>query len=409
MFLSGILLQKFTTYYMRLIWTTDNADHFRTFCSYLHAKGIVFTTEEQMVRDWSSDSYGNRKYLLWITEEDQVDTAVNALVRFIDNPSLDEFTKPEANDSVAPTVYLDERLKIKDEEVKNEFSGHVRLTAFVILLCSLIFLYEHYTNRKINTAPPEARQELLEITPVRKTLLYDFPLSYELLDKIVLLYGQNALASPQELPEPGKSFYIQFLKEPIFNGYYPYILSFAEEALHKPYEKNPPISEMPTFEKIREGEIWRFFSPALLHIDMLHLFFNMIWVLLLSSQIEARIGAFRLLGFMLIAAFFSNTAQYLMTGPNFVGFSGIICAMATYIRARQFAAPWEAYQMSSSTFAFIMFFIGLLAFLSVGTFIFKLFYNISLPIQIANTAHLVGAVVGYILGRTNLFSWKLQT
>jgi len=391
---------------MRLVWTTDNADQFRAFCGFLHAKKVAFTTEEQVVRDWGSEQYGTRKYLLWITDEDQVDESVNLLVKFIDNPGSSDFQK-ESPANV--TEFLEEKLRrpitSSEEEVRKEFSGRMTLTLFILVICSLIFLYELYNQKR---APEGKLQEFVGISPVRKALLFDYPRSYELLDKIVTLYGPDALAKPQELPEAGKFLYSEFLKEPAFAGYFPYILSFTKEKLGEKPGKNPPIAELTLFEKIRQGEIWRLISPVVLHIDLLHLFFNMIWVLLLSSQIEARLGTFRLFLLMVISGSISNVAQYLMTGPNFVGFSGIICAMATYIRARQQIAPWEAYQMSSSTFAFIMFFIGVLALISFVTFWLEVLQNISLPIAIANTAHLVGALVGYILGRMRFFSWQLH-
>ncbi len=403
---------------MRLIWTTDNADHFRVFCSYLETKGVTFTCDEQVVRDWGSDQYGTRKYQLWITEEDQVEKSVNSLIKFIDNPQSEEFTKPsitapDVKKAISVTDYLEQRLKrpivTNDIEVRKQFTGHIRLTAFVILICSLLFLYELYQEKRLGTVPKEVRQEFVGLTPVRKALLFDYPHSYDLIDKIITLYGVDALAKPQELPEAGKHLYAQFLKEPVFSGFYPYIVSFSEKELGKVPEKNPPLKEVTLFDKIRQGEIWRLFTPALLHVDLLHLFFNMIWVLLLSTQIEARLGSFRLLIFMLITGVISNVAQYLMSGPNFIGFSGIICAMATYIRARQYVAPWEAYQMSSSTFAFIMFFIGVLALFSLVIFFLEVFQDTTLPIGIANTAHLTGALTGYFLGRTRFFAWQLHS
>ncbi len=402
---------------MRLVWTTDNADQFRAFCGFLHAKRIAFTTEEKVGQDWSSDEYGTRKYLLWITDEDQTQSCIDWLVKFIDNPSSPEFTTQNSDSIVGRNAlrtsdYLEQRLRrpisTKDEEIKKQFSGNIRLTAFIILLCSCIFLYEMYNERRIKALPSEVRQEVLELSPVRKAFLFDYPQSYEYLDKIVLLYGVDALAKPQDLPETGRFLYKKFLQEPVFTGYFPYILSFTKTAFGQATDKNPPIAELKLFEKIREGQYWRLITPTLLHVDILHLFFNMIWVLLLGTQIEARLGSVRLFLLMLISGVLSNVSQYLMTGPNFVGFSGIICAMATYIKARQQIAPWEAYQMSSSTFGFIMFFIGALAFFSLVTFFIDVFQNITLPIAIANTAHLVGAVTGYLLGRMRFFSWQLH-
>ncbi len=398
---------------MRLIWTTDNADQFRSFCGFLHAKAISFTTEEQVVRDWGSDQYGTRKYLLWVTEEDQVEKSITWLVQFIDNPTSPEFqTDGGKKSSQNVTEYLEERLKrpitTREGMVHEKFGGEMKLTIFILVICSLIFLYELYSEKKENPSQHKIKSEFVGISPVRKALLFDYPRSYELLDKIVTLYGPDSLVKPNDLPDAGKYLYKEVQKEPFFNGFFPYILSFTKKELGYEPGKNPPVEELTLFEKIRQGEIWRLVSPAVLHIDLLHLFFNMIWVLLLSTQIEARLGSFKLLLFMIIAGSISNTFQYLMTGPNFVGFSGIICAMATYIRARQQVAPWEAYQMSSSTFAFIMFFIGVLALLSFITFILQVFQNITLPIGIANTAHIVGAIVGYILGRQRFFSWQLH-
>lgn len=403
---------------MRLVWTSDNADQFRAFCNFLQAKSIAFTTEEKVVEDWSSDLYGNRKYLLWITDEDQVDASLHWLEKFSENPTAAEFSfqaptpaHPIRVSSIT-AQYLEQRLKrpivTQDEEIQKEFSGYIRLTAFIILVCSLLFLYELYSEKSRLVASPEVKQELLAISPVRKNLLFDFPHSYQLLDKIVILYGPNSLRKPQDLPEAGKFLYAEFIKEPIFTGFYPYLLTYTEIKLGQVPEQNTPLSEIKLAEKIRSGQVWRLFTPALLHVDILHLFFNMAWVLLLGTQIEARLGSLRMLILVLIAGVISNSCQYLMSGPNFVGFSGVICAMVTYIRARQQLAPWEAYQMSSSTFSFIMFFIGILALLSMATFFLKAFQNISLPFAMANTAHIVGAITGYFLGRMRFFSWQLH-
>ena len=83
---------------MRLVWTSDNADQFRAFCNYLQAKSITFTTEEQVVSDWSSEQYGTRKYLLWITEEDQAEVALHWLDKYLANPQAAEFA------TITPTI-----------------------------------------------------------------------------------------------------------------------------------------------------------------------------------------------------------------------------------------------------------------------------------------------------------------
>lgn len=402
---------------MRLIWTTENADHFRSFCTYLDAKNVRFITEEQLNKSWDSDQYGTRKYLLWIQDEDQLDQSITFLIKFLENPLSQEYQVLPANEpsaqSLSPvTQYLESRVhqSLELSEEKMELGGHVRLTTLILLFCSFLFLYELYIERQLGPPPPEARRAVLAVSPARKMLLFDYPHTYELVDKVVALYGYPALAKPQELPEAGKFLYQQHLKEAAFPGYYPYVAEWAKEKLNTEQRnpQTPLLEEISLFEKIRTGQIWRLWTPVLLHADILHIFFNMIWVLLLATQIESRLSVARFLLFLSITGCLSNTAQYLMSGPNFIGFSGIICAMATYIRARQKVAPWESYQMSSSTFAFIIFFISILAFLSMLTFVLDVFQNMAFPIGIANTAHLVGALTGYLLGRMQFFSWQLH-
>ncbi len=402
---------------MRLVWTTDNADHFRIFCGFLQAKSITITTEEQVLNDWASDQYGTRKYLLWISDEDQVDACTHWLAKFIENPSSPQFITNDVattgnKNSATVTQHLEQHLRRpitpKAKEIKKGVSTYVTLTSILIFLCSIIYLYELYSEKRTQAAHPEMKQEQVGPSAIRKALLFDYPPAYELLDKIVLLYGVDSLNNPQDLPEAGKFLYKKYLEEPSFAGYYPYLLSFAKNTQGEASNKNPPLSEITLFSKIRQGEIWRLFTPALLHVGILHIFFNMVWLLMLGTQIEERIGPLRFLVLVLISGVFSNVGQYLMSGPNFAGFSGVICAMATYIRARQQVSPWEAYEMSSSTFAFIMFFIGVLALLSLVTFFLNVFVNVSLPFAMANTAHLVGAITGYCLGRLRFFSWQLH-
>ena len=106
------------------------------------------------------------------------------------------------------------------------------------------------------------------------------------------------------------------------------------------------------FEKIRQGEVWRLFTPCLLHFDFLHILFNMAWLWILGKQIEERIHWKKLGLLILIVGIVSNTAQYLVSGPSFLGFSGIVVGMAGFIWMRQRNAPWEGYPLSRIVFCF---------------------------------------------------------
>src|SRR5262249_32793246 len=131
-----------------------------------------------------------------------------------------------------------------------------------------------------------------------------------------------------------------------------------------------------------------------------------LWFILLGNQIEFRIGSVRYLLFILITGILSNTAQYLMSGPFFMGLSGIVVGMAAFIWARQQIAPWEGYLLHRFTLIFLAIFVIGMFVLQVLFFFMQIFGKLEMPFGIANTAHLVGGITGYLLGRMRLFTLR---
>jgi GlpG protein len=132
----------------------------------------------------------------------------------------------------------------------------------------------------------------------------------------------------------------------------------------------------------------------------------MLWLVLLSKQMEERLRPLQYIGFILITGIFSNTCQYLMSGPNFVGFSGVLCAMVAFIWMRQKIAPWEGYPLQKSTITFLAFFVAAMLGIQIFAFYWDTQHISTIAPGIANTAHISGALIGAILGRLSLFSWK---
>ncbi len=402
---------------MRLVWKSNNKEQFLQFCSFLKKQNIEFTAEEAVNTDWGSDQYGEGILNLWVHSEDEIPKVEESIKKFLEDPkSLEEskevtpplLTQTEEADSYS-SPFLEDTFEIKEKNPPGSaMRVSIRGTTFLVVLCSLIFLFEWWQEKNYDQVPMLVKQELIGVTGIRKALLFDYPTSAVLLDKIITIWGIESLAKPQDLPPSGKFLYDQFLKEPSWKGFYPGIVQLSQKDI---LGKNVTVDNFEsekTFEKIREGEVWRLVSPISLHYDIFHLFFNMVWLLLLGTQIEERIGVFRYFIFIIVVAIISNVSQYLMCGPYFMGFSGVICGMATFIRMRQKIAPWEGYQMSSGTYTFIIFFIGALAIFSVISFFLEVFQSLTLPIAIANTAHIAGAISGYFIGRFNFFSWQFQ-
>jgi len=86
--------------------------------------------------------------------------------------------------------------------------------------------------------------------------------------------------------------------------------------------------------EVRAGEVWRLFTPVLIHFGPVHLLFNMMWLFQLGSMIEGRQGHTHFALLTLGLAIGSNLAQYRLFGPEFGGMSGVIYGLFGYIWLR---------------------------------------------------------------------------
>jgi GlpG protein len=271
----------------------------------------------------------------------------------------------------------------------------------VLLVAAILYIWSVVQGR--NMIPPS----LPGIIPgpvfpaVARVLLYDYPHYFELRDQLLKLYTKKDIEQKKSPSAAALALYEEIKKTPVWMGAYDLILNSARN-------KAPLAPQGPLFEKISQGEVWRLVTPALLHLGFLHIFFNALWFILLSNQIEYRIGWWRSLLLMILVAIISNTAQYLMSGPFFLGLSGIVTGQAGFIWARQQKAPWEGYLLNRFTLIFLGVFVLAMFFLSLLFFFLQLLGKTTQPFIIANTAHLTGALVGYILGRMRFFAVKHQ-
>ncbi|MCB1148667.1 MAG: rhomboid family intramembrane serine protease, partial [Chlamydiia bacterium] len=279
---------------MRLIGSINNPELAERFSRYLDSLEIKHRIEMSMNSDWGSDDYGTPQASVWIVEEEDVDRASHELEKFRDSPTDPLFAKARPHVHTPPVEVLGASAP------KPEKAGS--LTLYLIMLCALLFVWGSLTMPQVTKRPVTIEQAS---PAVNKELYYDWPYT-----------------TPPT---------------PVWQGIYPKVVAYlqgnADEAT---------IRE-PLFVKIREGEVWRLFTPALLHANIFHLFFNMLWLLVLGRQMEDRLGKGRYILFILLTGIFSNTCQYLMSGSNFLGISGVLAGMLAYIWVRQRKAPWEGY------------------------------------------------------------------
>lgn len=390
---------------MRLIGTFNDESKARVFSAFLAQEGVANECEILTNTSWDSPDYGTRTSRIWVYEEDQSTKATEWLEQFNNNPQDPRFIPKQAQ---AQPVFVETPVTEQKEgvppptpasEQKRESFG--TFTFYILAICTWLFIWSEMTTPEVTPHIPSFLPATPVYTaPIKKSLLFDYPYAYDIIDKFLMLYEGEKTQSQLEISYEGQYLLELYEHTPYWQGFYQKIL----DRYHNPvagWNFNAPL-----FEKERDGEWWRLITPILLHNDIFHIFFNMFWLIILGNQMEKILGAWRYFVFIIITGVFSNTAQYLMGGANFIGFSGVLCAMLGFIYSRQHVAAWEPYQLPRSTIIFVALFILAMFLIQSISFFSELLANKSLSPGIANTAHLSGAFIGIILGRLNYFAWK---
>ncbi|MCE2594124.1 rhomboid family intramembrane serine protease GlpG [Motilimonas cestriensis] len=128
-------------------------------------------------------------------------------------------------------------------------------------------------------------------------------------------------------------------------------------------------------------EIWRFFSPSLLHFGVLHIVFNLLWWWQLGGLIEQNKSSAKLLLLFLAASIIPNTVQFFLEGPDFGGLSGVVYALAGYVWLTGIRNPQGGLSLPNPLMIFMV------AWLVLG------FFDVIGP-PVANMVHFFGLAIG---------------
>ncbi len=136
---------------------------------------------------------------------------------------------------------------------------------------------------------------------------------------------------------------------------------------------------------ISHGQIWRLITPIFLHFPAMgiifaHLAFNMIWLYQFGEMIEHYDNSRFLLLLVIASGIISNVAQAQFTDGLFGGMSGVVYALLGYLFVVKKLIPYYPARIPDNIAYFL---IGFMVLATTG-----LFGNI------ANTAHIVGFIVG---------------
>lgn len=132
------------------------------------------------------------------------------------------------------------------------------------------------------------------------------------------------------------------------------------------------------------GQIWRLFTPIIIHFGIMHIAFNLLWLYQLGSTIEQRQSSQRMVVLVLIISFLSNLSQFYWSGPIFGGMSGVVYGLLGYVWAQGKFNPRSG--------------LGLDKNIALMMIVWFIVCWLGLVGNIANMAHTIGLVCGIVLG-----------
>jgi GlpG protein len=134
---------------------------------------------------------------------------------------------------------------------------------------------------------------------------------------------------------------------------------------------------------ILHGQLHRLITPIFLHLSVIHLLFNMMWLWDLGGALEKRLGKIALLSLLAFVGVVSNLTQYLVSGPFFGGMSGVVYGLLGYLWLRGRRDPTFGVHLAPGTMVMMLIWLVLC------------FTGLMGPV--ANAAHLSGLLLGLAL------------
>ena len=148
------------------------------------------------------------------------------------------------------------------------------------------------------------------------------------------------------------------------------------------------------------NEWWRLITPTFLHFSITHLVFNCLWIYILGQRIEKLDGLSVFLFIFILTGILSNAGQFFWTQQYlFGGLSGSVYGLLGYCFIIELDGRHGRYGLPEALYLFMFIwllvgFTGVLSFFGFG--------------NVANTAHLVGMIAGFIIGLITKYRLKLK-
>lgn len=141
--------------------------------------------------------------------------------------------------------------------------------------------------------------------------------------------------------------------------------------------------------------LWGLWRHTILHLSLVHLVFNLTWILVLAGAMERQKEHLAILVLFLFCGLSGSVLQWWISGPGFAGVSGVVYGLTAWTGLRQirFGVP---YGIPKALLGFVVFF--MLLTITGDTLIPGLS-------GIANGGHLGGLLCGFLLA----FIWPVHS
>ena len=313
---------------MRPIGEIDNETDAKRFGDYLYANGTANDVDED-----------DGTWTLWVHDDDLLAQAEAELGKFLKDPKSSRYTKGarQAAAMRKEEAQADARAAKRQVDVRTQVFGQSTigtpyLTFLIIGLCVMV---------QVMTVAEK---------DVSKLKISNFPAKQHI--------TVTRVSTGEETQQVNDTFLAEITGKKVLVG--------------------------SNYEKAGTGQVWRLVTPILLHFSWMHFIFNLYWLYFLGGSMEGKLGAGRFLGFILLAAVLSNLGQYLLSGPNFGGMSGVNYGLFGYLWIRGNRDPSFGLQLDQGTITMLLIWFAICFTGLVG--------------NVANTAHTMGLVVGAAWG-----------
>ena len=143
--------------------------------------------------------------------------------------------------------------------------------------------------------------------------------------------------------------------------------------------------KLQAWELLKQGQVWRLFTPMFLHFGLIHIAFNSVLFVFFAKQIETKEGGLFLFSHVMLLALLSNLGQFWFSnGQLFGGMSGVVYGLMGYCWLLNILRKTNFYNVPQGLMVVSVVMIGLSL---IG--VFSLF-----GMSIANWAHILGLLAG---------------